>query len=338
VPIGTVDPDVAAALIGVIEAARGPAPELVAGWLADAGAGAHAESLRALLADQLLARGEPERARAVADEVLAAAASDEAARALAAATYRRSGAHVAGSLPAQPHGTAVSTAAEVDGSLARRAARRGRAAQGDTAAAARPGAEIDDILDAAGIELERGRHDLAAARLGHALAFGVSGRRRRDLASVLLIAAEGAGGGPVDLEAARAVVGRAERHRDGELLAAALGVLAAYGQGSEADAARTRVEALVPLPARIAGAAIGDGRAGAVARPASVRTRLSAAEYRVARCVSAGRTNRQAADELFLSRKTVDFHLQQIFRKLGINSRVELATMVSREAAFEEAL
>jgi DNA-binding NarL/FixJ family response regulator len=62
-----------------------------------------------------------------------------------------------------------------------------------------------------------------------------------------------------------------------------------------------------------------------------VRDRLSAAELRVAEAVSTGLTNRQAAETLFLSVKTVDFHLQQIYRKLDVRSRTELAVLLTRD-------
>ncbi len=58
---------------------------------------------------------------------------------------------------------------------------------------------------------------------------------------------------------------------------------------------------------------------------ADVAAELTSAEYRVALAVSGGATNREAAATLFLSVKTVDFHLQNIYRKLGLRSRTELA-------------
>ena len=48
-------------------------------------------------------------------------------------------------------------------------------------------------------------------------------------------------------------------------------------------------------------------------------------EQAVARLVATGRTNRQVADELLLSTKTVEVHLTRIYAKLGITSRSQLA-------------
>jgi DNA-binding CsgD family transcriptional regulator len=52
---------------------------------------------------------------------------------------------------------------------------------------------------------------------------------------------------------------------------------------------------------------------------------LTPTEYRVAELVAAGLTNREAAARLFLTQKTVEFHLRNIYRKLGVRSRTELA-------------
>jgi len=54
-------------------------------------------------------------------------------------------------------------------------------------------------------------------------------------------------------------------------------------------------------------------------------TRLTAQEQAVARLVGEGLSNRQVAAELFVSIKTVQFHLTHIYSKLGISSRAELA-------------
>jgi DNA-binding NarL/FixJ family response regulator len=42
------------------------------------------------------------------------------------------------------------------------------------------------------------------------------------------------------------------------------------------------------------------------------------------------KTNPQIAGELFLSQKTVETHLRNIFRKVDVSSRVELARTVER--------
>ena len=51
---------------------------------------------------------------------------------------------------------------------------------------------------------------------------------------------------------------------------------------------------------------------------------LTAQELQVAAIVAGGATNREAAAALFLSVKTIEFHLGHVYRKLGIRSRTEL--------------
>ncbi|MDA0140499.1 helix-turn-helix transcriptional regulator, partial [Solirubrobacter deserti] len=52
---------------------------------------------------------------------------------------------------------------------------------------------------------------------------------------------------------------------------------------------------------------------------------LTAAERRVATLAAEGRTNRQIAQELFVTTRTVETHLTHTFAKLGVRSRDELA-------------
>jgi DNA-binding CsgD family transcriptional regulator len=53
---------------------------------------------------------------------------------------------------------------------------------------------------------------------------------------------------------------------------------------------------------------------------------LTASELRVARLAADGATNREIAQALFVSLRTVEFHLTHAYRKLGIDSRQQLAT------------
>lgn len=59
---------------------------------------------------------------------------------------------------------------------------------------------------------------------------------------------------------------------------------------------------------------------------------LTAAEERVVREVVAGASNQMTAHALFLSKRTVDTHLRNVYRKLGIRSRSELQDLVKKGA------
>jgi DNA-binding CsgD family transcriptional regulator len=61
---------------------------------------------------------------------------------------------------------------------------------------------------------------------------------------------------------------------------------------------------------------------------------MTATEQRIAELVALGLTNREVGREMFISSHTVAFHLRQVFRKLGIGSRVALARLsVERDLA-----
>ncbi len=55
---------------------------------------------------------------------------------------------------------------------------------------------------------------------------------------------------------------------------------------------------------------------------------LSPSEYRIAEAAARGERNREIARSQFVTVKTVEFHLGNIYRKLGIRSRAELATIL----------
>jgi DNA-binding CsgD family transcriptional regulator len=60
----------------------------------------------------------------------------------------------------------------------------------------------------------------------------------------------------------------------------------------------------------------------------SLAQRLTAQELQVARTIAQGATNREAASALFLSPKTIEFHLSNIYRKLELRSRTELVRAI----------
>jgi DNA-binding CsgD family transcriptional regulator len=51
--------------------------------------------------------------------------------------------------------------------------------------------------------------------------------------------------------------------------------------------------------------------------------KVSRREIEVLRLVSAGNTSQQIADLLFVSKRTVDFHLQNLYEKLNASNRVQ---------------
>lgn len=58
---------------------------------------------------------------------------------------------------------------------------------------------------------------------------------------------------------------------------------------------------------------------------------LTGAELRVVSCVAGGMLNRGIAEELCLSRHTVDAHLKHVYLKLEIHSRVELTVLAMQQ-------
>jgi DNA-binding CsgD family transcriptional regulator len=81
-----------------------------------------------------------------------------------------------------------------------------------------------------------------------------------------------------------------------------------YVQACVADLATLQVTAMAGSPAALAG--------------------LSRAELAVARLVATGLTNREVASELFVSVKTVEYHLRNSYIKLDITSRRALAALL----------
>jgi DNA-binding NarL/FixJ family response regulator len=109
---------------------------------------------------------------------------------------------------------------------------------------------------------------------------------------------------------------RARRRREArERLHEALTELDRVGAAPWAERARTEIEA-----------ATGSGRRERDTRGAN--DPLTPQEQRIAELVATGATNKEIAATLFLSPRTVEFHLRGAFRKLGVNTRTELAASV----------
>jgi DNA-binding CsgD family transcriptional regulator len=113
--------------------------------------------------------------------------------------------------------------------------------------------------------------------------------------------------------------------------------LARAGRGADAVAALTEALALYATCEAIADSrrvrrllhAQGvRGRIRSHERPSSGWASLTDSELRVVRVVARGATNRDAAEQLFLSPHTVSSHLRHAFSKLRINSRTDLVRVV----------
>jgi DNA-binding CsgD family transcriptional regulator len=65
--------------------------------------------------------------------------------------------------------------------------------------------------------------------------------------------------------------------------------------------------------------------------PASGRDTLTPSELRIADLAGAGQTNREIAQRLFITQKTVEAHLASAFRKLHVGSRAQLSAALSRD-------
>jgi DNA-binding CsgD family transcriptional regulator len=85
------------------------------------------------------------------------------------------------------------------------------------------------------------------------------------------------------------------------------------GARTWAQRARAELRAAGERPARDAPAPIGT---------------LTAQELRCALAVADGLSNREVAASLFLSQKTVEYHLNKAYAKLGVHSRTQLARAV----------
>lgn len=71
-------------------------------------------------------------------------------------------------------------------------------------------------------------------------------------------------------------------------------------------------------------------------RDACVLKGLSDRETEIVKCVAKGITNHEAGKELFVTEKTVKFHLTNIYKKINVKSRAQLIVWALPHLGFIE--
>jgi DNA-binding CsgD family transcriptional regulator len=110
---------------------------------------------------------------------------------------------------------------------------------------------------------------------------------------------------------------RARRRIDArEQLRAALDAFNRLGPSPWADAAAAELAATGESARRRDPSTLGD---------------LTPQELQIALLLAAGKSTREAAAAVFLSPKTIEYHLRSVYRKLGVNSRDALARAMAAQ-------
>lgn len=73
----------------------------------------------------------------------------------------------------------------------------------------------------------------------------------------------------------------------------------------------------------------------AINQPAAISSNLSERETEILTMVSTGATNKNIGKALFLSLRTVETHIHNIFQKLGVSSRTEAVTQAIRDGLIK---
>jgi DNA-binding NarL/FixJ family response regulator len=94
---------------------------------------------------------------------------------------------------------------------------------------------------------------------------------------------------------------------------------------------RTRLHQRVDRPPRTTRAELEATGEHARRRTSDVAAEaLTPQEARIARLAAEGASNPEIAEQLYVSRRTVESHLTKIYAKLGVNSRTQLAYIMLR--------
>ena len=119
-----------------------------------------------------------------------------------------------------------------------------------------------------------------------------------------------------------------------ETIKALIGLGVALRRGNERAAARQPLSQAADLAAQGGASALAErarvelSASGARPRRAALLTgpaALTPSEHRIAELAAQGRSNREIASALFVTPKTVEYHLRNTFRKLGIEKRRQLS-------------
>ena len=188
----------------------------------------------------------------------------------------------------------------------------------DALVATRRSAEADAFLHPHERLAERRGRRTAIARLARARGGLEAAAGRHDRAEAAFSLALQATDGPaqcpssearIELAAGRFLRRAGQRRRAADLLDTARQRFVALGAAPYAERCARELAASGLAPA----GRIGRDRAG-----------LTSQELVVARLAAQGRSNREIADELVVSIKTIEYHLRNAFAKLGVTSRRQL--------------
>jgi DNA-binding CsgD family transcriptional regulator len=181
--------------------------------------------------------------------------------------------------------------------------------------------EPNEARDLATEELERARRGhITSVVIRDLRILGLIERGRRGI-DLLSDAVTIGAGGPPRLEYAHALVDlgaalRRANHRAAARDPLRKGLELSYRGGATAlaDVARTELAATGARPRRAILTGIDS---------------LTPSELRVAELAGNGLTTRQISEALFVTPKTIEFHLRHIYRKLDVGSRTELAAVLA---------